>query len=123
MIQTHGNLTVLVLTGLVLRSKYSLEMPLDGTKKRLLSNLLIPRFEVPDDFPEYFSKFDRSVRILLDGLDAWVKRASKRQRRQEGLIDIRKLFISPVTHQLILRDARMRQHLRRAQKRIPDLSA
>jgi len=122
MIQTHGNLTVLVLIGSAVRSKYRLEMPMRGPRKQLLGNLLIPRFECVADFPEYFAKFNRSVEILLDGLDEWVNRAAKRQRREEGRVDFRKIFISPSTHQHILRDRRMRQELKRTQKHMPDLT-
>lgn len=122
MIQTHGNLTVLALIGWAIRSKYRLEMPMRGPRKQVLSNLLIPRFESADDFPEYFTEFNRSVRILLDGLDEWVNRATKRQRREEGRVDLRKIFISSSTHQHILRDRRMRHELKRTQKHMPDLA-
>jgi len=122
MLQTHGNLTILALLGRAIRSKYSLETPIQRAKKQLLSNLLIPRFENPDRFPEYFPALNRSVRILLNGLDTWVKRASKRQSREEGRVDIRKLFISPATHQNILRDRSMKYELRRTQRYLPTLA-
>lgn len=121
MIQTHGNLTALALMGRIIRSKYGLEMSMRGPRKQLLSNLLIPRFETCDDFPEYFKEFDRSIRIMLDGLDEWVNRATKRQRREEGRVDFRKIFISPSTLQDVLRDRRMKHELKRTQKHIPDL--
>ena len=122
MVQTHGNLTVLALIGWAIRSKYRLEIPMSGQRKQFLGNLLIPRFENTDDHPEYFTGFNRSVRILLDGLDEWVNRAAKRQSRDEGRVDLRKIFISGSTHQHILRDRRMKQELKRAQKHMPDLA-
>jgi len=122
MIRTHGNLTVLALVGRAIRSKYRLEMPMRGSKKQLLSNLLVPRFETHGDFPEYFSEFKQSIRILLDGLDGWVNRATKRQTREEGRVDFRKIFVSASTHQHILRDQRMGRALKRTQAHMPDLS-
>jgi len=123
MIQTHGNLTVLALAGWAIRSKYRLEMPIRTSSKQLLGNLLIPRFESAADYPEFFAKFKRGVRILLEGLEDWVGRAIKRQRREEGTSDFRKIFISSSTHQLILRDRRMRKALKRSLKYMPDLTA
>ena len=93
-----------------------------GQRKQFLGNLLIPRFESADDFPEYFTDFNRSVRILLDGLDEWVNRAAKQQSRDEGRVDLRKIFISASTHQHILRDRRMKQEVKRTQKHMPDLA-
>ncbi len=122
MIQTHGNLTVLALAGWAVRSKYNLQMPTQGTEKRLLGNLLIPRFERATEHPEFFARFNRSMEILLDGLDGWVSRAAKRQRREEGRGDFRKIFISQSTHQHILRDRMMKQVLKRCQKYVPDLT-
>ena len=122
MVQTHGNLTVLALIGSAVRSKYRLEMPMRGPRKQLLGNLLIPRFECVADFPEYFAKFNRSAEILLDGLGKWVNRAAKRQRREEGRVDFRKIFISQATYHHILSDRRMRQELKRTQKHMPDLT-
>ena len=121
MIQTHGNLTVLALMGRAIRSNYRLEMPVHGPKKQLLGNLLIPRLECAEDFPEYFPEFNKCVRILLDGLDEWVKRAAKRQSREEGRVDFRKLFISPSTHRQILNDRRMKLQLKRTELHLPDL--
>lgn len=122
MIQTHGNLTVLAILGRAIRLKYRLETPIQGPRKQLLGNLLIPRFESTDDFPEYFKGFHRSASILLDGLDEWVKRTAKRQRRQDGRVDFRNMFISPSSYQHILRDRRVIQDLKRGQKHIPDLA-
>jgi len=122
MIQTHGNLTVLTLLGRAIRSKYRLEMPLEVPRKQLLGNLLIPRFEKPHDFPEYFADFKRSVTVLLNGLDEWVDRAARLQRRTEGSVDLRKIFVSSSTLQAILRDRRMKHELRRVEKKIPDLT-
>lgn len=122
MTQTHGNLTVLALMGCTIRSKYDLGMPLDGHGKQLLSNLLIPRFESPDDHPEYFSPFSRGVSILLSGLDRWIDRAAKLQRRKEGAVDIRKIYISSSTLHAILHDRRMKHELKRVEKKIPDLA-
>lgn len=120
MIQTHGNLTVLALIGRIVRSKYRLELPLRNPQ--LLGNLLIPRFEIPADHPEYFSELEDGVRILLNGLDDWAKRAAKIQSRDEGQVDFRKIFISSATHQSIVRDRKMRDLLRRAEDRLPDLT-
>ena len=122
MIQTHGNLTVLALIGRAVRSKYRLELPIRGPQKQLLANLLIPRFENVADHPEYFAEFNRSVGILLDGLNEWVSRAAKRQRREEGHVDFRKIFISASTHNQILRDRRMSYELKRTKKHMPDLT-
>jgi len=121
MVQSHGNLTVLSLVGRAIRSKYRLEMPIRGPRKQLLGNLLIPRFEGAEDFPEYFTEFNRSARILLDGLDEWVNREAKRQRREKGRVDFRNIFISASTYHLILRDRRMKQVLKRAQRNLPEL--
>lgn len=122
MMQTHGNLTILAVVGCAVRSKYGLEVPMRGARKQLLGNLLIPRFECVAEFPDYFERFNQSVRMLLDGLNEWVKRAAKRQRREEGRVDFRKMFISPSTYQHILRDRRMRHVLKRSQKHMPDLN-
>jgi hypothetical protein len=121
MIQTHGNLTVLALIGGAIRSKYRLGIPMRGQKRQLLANILIPRFESPGDHPEYFEEFDRGVRILLNGLDSWVNRTAKRQRREEGRADFRKIFIAPSAYQHILHDLRMRRENKRALRHIPDL--
>jgi AIPR protein len=123
MIQTHGNLTVLALIGWAVRHKYRLQRPLRGSGKQLLSNLLIPRFESVHDFPEYLREFNRGVRVLLDGLDAWTERATRRQSREEGRVDLRKIFISSSTYPEILRDRRMRNQLTRTQRYMPDLAA
>jgi hypothetical protein len=120
MIQTHGNLTVLALIGRMIRSKYRLELPLRNPQ--LLGNLLIPRFEIPKDHPEYFVGLENGVRILIDGLDDWVKRAARIQSKEEGQVDFRKIFISSTTHQSIVRDRKMREVLRRAESRLPDLA-
>jgi len=122
MTQTHGNLTVLALVGWVIRSKYHFDIPLSSPRKQLLGNLLIPRFESTADFPDYFGGCKRSVRIVLDGLDGWVKRAAKEQWRNEGSVDLRKIFVSSSTYRRILSDRRMKQELKRAHKHLPDLT-
>lgn len=122
MIQTHGNLTVLALLGRAIRSKYGLEIPVPAPAKQLLGNLLIPRFESVAEHPDFFARFDRGAKILLDGLGEWVDRAIKRQRREEGTGDFRKIFISQSTHAEILGDRRMKKVLKRTQKYMPDLT-
>lgn len=121
MVQTHGNLTILALLGRAIRFKYRLEMPLQASRKQLLGNLLIPRFERPSDHPEFFTNFNRSCQKLLNGIYDWVNREAKRQEREEGLVDIRKMFISATTLGDILGDRRMRQTMKRAQTHLPEL--
>jgi len=123
MIQTHGNLTVLALVGRAVRLAYDLEIPMRGPRRTLLGNLLIPRFESAVEHPEFFARFNRSVQVLLGGLEEWASRAVKRQRREEDSSDLRKIFISQSTHRAILRDRRMRHVLKHTQKYIPELSA
>jgi hypothetical protein len=122
MVQTHGNLTVLALIGWAVRSRYRFEPLGQGTGKQLLGNLLIPRFESVTDFPEYFAKFNQAAKILLSALDEWVTRAAKRQRREEGHVDLRKIFVSSSTHKHILSDRRMKQALKRVQRHMPELA-
>jgi hypothetical protein len=122
MVRTHGNLTVLALVGRAIRWRYELEMPLQSQKRQLLGNILIPRFGSPSDHPEFTKAFDRGVRILLDGLDDWVRRAVKRQKREEGSSDVRKIFISPAALHDILQDRKMKLDMKRCRKKMPDLA-
>lgn len=122
MIQTHGNLTVLALVGYAIRSKYRFDLPIPEHKKQFLSNMLIPRFENPDRIPEYIGKFNKGIRRLIEGLDEWVSRAGKKQSREEGRVDFRKMFISQASFQQMVRDRRMKKTLQRLQKQVPDLS-
>lgn len=122
MIQTHGNLTVLALVGLVIRKKYSFHLPVKGQKQQVLKVLLLPRFEDPDDYPEFFEEFRKVVSNLLKALDRWVLKTAQRQKREIGAIDIRKIFISSASFDEIVSDSSMRSAISKAQKNLPPLN-
>jgi hypothetical protein len=122
MIQTHGNLTVLALMGMVIRQKYAFELPVKGPKLQILKILLVPRFENPEEHPEFFHVFAKAVGRLLKGLDKWVAKAAKKQKRAVGSIDIRKIFISAATFEKITSDRAMRSVISMAQKHLPPLN-
>jgi hypothetical protein len=122
MIQTHGNLTVLALVGLVIRKKYSLQLPIKGQKQQVLKVLLLPRFESSEDYPEFFETFRKIVKNMLKGLDKWVLKTTQKQKREIGSIDIRKIFISSASFDEITSDASMRSVISKTQKKLPPLN-
>lgn len=124
MVQTHGNLTVLALVGRAIQTRYRLELPVkDLKKKQLLSNFLIPRFENPRDYPEYFEQFDKGFRALFKGVDQWVARAVKKQIREASFSDIRAIFVDPSTLQKMTADRQLRIAVTKLQKHLPELRA
>ncbi len=122
MMKTHGNLSVLGLVGKLLRHKYSLDLPIKGQMLQVLKVLLVPRFENPDEHPEFFTAFKKAFAKLWKGLEAWIEKAEKRQRRELGAVDLRKLFIAGSTFEEILHDGSMKSTLRKAQKQLPELN-
>jgi hypothetical protein len=66
--------------------------------------------------------FAKAVGKLLKGLDKWVERATKKQKREIGSIDIRKIFISSATFQKITNDGVTRSLISKVQKQLPPLN-
>lgn len=122
MMRTHGDLTVLGFVGKLIRQKYSLDLPIKGQKLQILKVMLVPRFENPSEQPEFFNAFNRVFGKLWKGLEAWIARAEKRQRRDIGAVDLRKIFIAGSTFEEILHDKAMKSTLRKAQKLLPELN-
>jgi hypothetical protein len=121
MMRTHGDLTVLGFVGKLIRQKYSLDLPIKGQKLQVLKIMLVPRFENPSEQPEFFGAFKRVFARLWKGLEAWIVKAEKRQRRELGAVDLRKIFIAGSTFGEMLRDHAMKSTLHKAQKLLPAL--
>ena len=121
MIQTHGSLTVLALVALAVRKKYRLELPVAGKEKQFLRNVLVPLFENRQDGHVFFAVLRKAVNSFMSEIDGWTARAAKRQRREEGEVDIRGIFSKSDTFKTILTDRRMREAVRMLQKRLPEI--
>ena len=111
--RTHGNLTLLACVGRAMRRRYQLTPALGARQRQLLCNLLVPRFEHPEDYPEYFDQFAGGVKYLLSAVENWLDSALARQRREEGEEDVRHIFVNKQTFDDLVKNSRIKGALGR----------
>ena len=119
-IQTHGNLTVLALVGHLFQEKYNLKIPIRDENKRILT-MLINRFHQQNEHAEFFKTLDKTIMNLLNVLERWLKRTLKLQEKNEGLQDVRKIFVTDDTIDNLLNDKQVKKQLERFASNMPSL--
>lgn len=118
LLRTHGNLTLLACVGRAMRNRYQFAIPLIARRRQLLCNLLVPRFERPEDYPEYFDHFDKGVKYLLSAVESWLSKAIARQRREEGEEDVRRIFVNKQTFDVLVKNPKIKRALGRLKDKI-----
>jgi hypothetical protein len=115
-VRTVGDLTILAFVGEIVRRKYHIFT--QSARASGILRMLVERFEDQEAHPEFFSKYDKVIKRVLQATESWAKRRKTAASKKGEEWDVRELHIG---YHNALRDPGIRKAIHKGVASLPAL--